>query len=245
MEEITIDVCGIKVNAISRGSNFDIRISRETAIDLLSTYPNLPFEIMCKEYGPDEDWIGMTADDLEYGGRNKATLNDEYQTFEIWHENKTIADLPNFPATKDNSNYTISSKWSVQDILHQAKEDEVIVTVDEAKEILHWIDNKHDASIGINWDVISTYISMFLHEHGRGDYQYGNVEYNGVEYTCRLIKDPIDKTIIIAPESLLKELQNEYGRSLTGCSLDKTIAHYSTPEEIILPDKELYNLIYK
>ena len=36
-------------------------------------------EIMCKEYGEDDDWVGIEADDYD----NILTSN-EYQTFEIW-----------------------------------------------------------------------------------------------------------------------------------------------------------------
>lgn len=64
-------------------------------------------------------------------------------------------------AAKYDSEYTIESGWSVDDVLYQAEEDEVELTEEEAKEILHWIDRKHDATIGINWDVISSYIWDF------------------------------------------------------------------------------------
>lgn len=54
----------------------------------------------------------------------------------------------------------ISIKWSYHDVLSQAKEDGEEITDEQAKEILAIIKHQHDASIGINWEVISTHISM-------------------------------------------------------------------------------------
>lgn len=59
----------------------------------------------------------------------------------------------------------ISIKWSTDDVLHQAKEDSVELTEEQAIEILEILDRKHDATIGINWDVISSHIDMYLHPY--------------------------------------------------------------------------------
>lgn len=78
-----------------KATNFDIRISKTAALALLKPLAD-PYiadgkmincildemdgiEIMCKEYGDDEDWIGMTFEDYE-------TLeeDEDYQTFELW-----------------------------------------------------------------------------------------------------------------------------------------------------------------
>lgn len=40
---------------------------------------DLSFEIMCKEYGEDEDWVQVLPEDLE------TLQGEEYQTFEIWN----------------------------------------------------------------------------------------------------------------------------------------------------------------
>lgn len=92
---------------VSEPTNFDHRITKEEAERLLTEFgDNLPFEIMCKEYGElvagdnmgmeededgddqdiegDPDWVGVMADDLE-GGK----LSDDYQTFEIWDDVNT------------------------------------------------------------------------------------------------------------------------------------------------------------
>ena len=36
--------------------------------------------IMCKEYGQDEDWVGIEPSDLDEDGK----LDEDWQTFELW-----------------------------------------------------------------------------------------------------------------------------------------------------------------
>ena len=48
--------------------------------------------------------------------------------------------------------------WCTEDVLHEAKELGVELTEDEADEILLHMEDKHDANIGISWDVIDVYI---------------------------------------------------------------------------------------
>jgi len=58
--------------------NFDISITKQQAKFLADGLYDeiLNFSIMCKEYGQDDDWVGMTfGDDFE---------DEEYNTFEIW-----------------------------------------------------------------------------------------------------------------------------------------------------------------
>jgi hypothetical protein len=60
-----------------RGESFDIKVTKsETEYLLLN---NVLEDIMCKEYGQDDDWIGVTKEDLDENGY----LDDEYKTFEI------------------------------------------------------------------------------------------------------------------------------------------------------------------
>jgi len=58
-------------------TNFNVRVSKEEAMDLLKAGVN--DIIMCKEYGEDEDWVALAPDEVE-------TIEDspEYQTFELW-----------------------------------------------------------------------------------------------------------------------------------------------------------------
>jgi hypothetical protein len=57
---------------------------------------------------------------------------------------------------------TIAIKWCTQDILWQADNLDVELTEDQADDILESLEHNHDATIGINWDVISFYIENYL-----------------------------------------------------------------------------------
>ena len=64
-----------------RPTNFDCRIDKYTVIFLLTHHifnDDALGQIMCREYGDDEDWQAVTADDIE------TIKGAEYKTFEIW-----------------------------------------------------------------------------------------------------------------------------------------------------------------
>lgn len=54
--------------------------------------------------------------------------------------------------------------WSADDILAKAKEMGATITKYEAIKILYNVGKYHDASIGINWDVIAFHIDEFILE---------------------------------------------------------------------------------
>ena len=60
-----------------KGENFDIKVTKSEAEYLLIN--NVLTDIMCKEYGEDDDWIGVTKEDLDDNGK----LDDDYTTLEI------------------------------------------------------------------------------------------------------------------------------------------------------------------
>jgi len=74
---------------IMKETNFDRRISRATALDLIKPInqpdrkgcvkDEIDITIMCKEYGDDDDWIGIEASDYD-----NIEADPTYQTFEIW-----------------------------------------------------------------------------------------------------------------------------------------------------------------
>ena len=83
-----------QVAILRRGTNFDYRISPEEAARLLREHGEaaLPFVVMCKEYGDDSDWVGMTEEDLNEKGEDRAGRFDEdYKTFETWADDKGAA----------------------------------------------------------------------------------------------------------------------------------------------------------
>lgn len=52
--------------------------------------------------------------------------------------------------------------WSTEDILGYAHEMNVDISEHDAEVILDNIYNFHDATIGVNWDVIGSHIDYFL-----------------------------------------------------------------------------------
>jgi hypothetical protein len=56
---------------------------------------------------------------------------------------------------------TIEIKWCTEDVLMQAENLDIKLTEDQADEILESLGDNHDATIGINWDVISFYIEDY------------------------------------------------------------------------------------
>lgn len=54
--------------------------------------------------------------------------------------------------------------WCVDDVLEECK----WLNREQAREVLHYLDNKHDATIGINWDTISHW-AEWLYPEGEAD----------------------------------------------------------------------------
>jgi hypothetical protein len=58
----------------------------------------------------------------------------------------------------------ISISWSIEDVLWRAKDTKVRITRKEASEVLGLMKKKHDALIGINWEVIDIWIEYVINE---------------------------------------------------------------------------------
>ena len=59
---------------------------------------------------------------------------------------------------------TLTIEWSTEDIISQAHHSMgVDLDIDQASEILEEVIDDHDASVGINWDVIEYHISESEH----------------------------------------------------------------------------------
>lgn len=61
-------------------------------------------------------------------------------------------------------NKTISITWSSDDVIYRADERGIHLTYDQANDILDILEKDHDATIGINWDVIDTVTDNYLNE---------------------------------------------------------------------------------
>ena len=76
-----------------QGTNFGWRLKPEEAARLMREHGyNLPFDIMCKEYGDDDDWVGMSPEDLNEDGEDRAGLFDaDYKTFEVYDSAQRVS----------------------------------------------------------------------------------------------------------------------------------------------------------
>lgn len=94
----TLTISGIIVHALSKGTNFDIRISGDEAARLIVNGSDGLFDIMCDEYGQDSDWVAVCADDLNEIG----FFDPEYSTLEIWLNHSVVpTDLSYLPEAID------------------------------------------------------------------------------------------------------------------------------------------------
>jgi hypothetical protein len=57
---------------------------------------------------------------------------------------------------------TIEIRWSTEDVIWQANNMDIELTEEQADAILENVDHYHDASIGINWDVVGVHIGMYM-----------------------------------------------------------------------------------
>jgi hypothetical protein len=74
---------------------------------------------------------------------------------------KICANVTDFESQNKESK-TIAIKWSTEDVLWQADNLDIELTKEQAEDILESLGENHDASIGINWDVIASYIEAFI-----------------------------------------------------------------------------------
>jgi len=56
----------------------------------------------------------------------------------------------------------IQISWCTEDVMFQAEIMGITLTEDQADAILDNIEHYHDASIGVNWDVIGAHINMYM-----------------------------------------------------------------------------------
>lgn len=64
---------------------------------------------------------------------------------------------------------TIAVRWGLEDVESQ-EDDENPLTEAERIDVLSLMDRKHDAEIGINWDVISCWIDYVISERVKNSY---------------------------------------------------------------------------
>jgi hypothetical protein len=60
----------------------------------------------------------------------------------------------------------IASIWMIEDVQGRAEESGYFLTDDECRDVLSYLNNKHDACIGINWDVIDYWVEVVVNDRG-------------------------------------------------------------------------------
>jgi len=65
---------------------------------------------------------------------------------------------------QDQKGNSISIIWTKDDVITKANDDGIVLTDSQARDILLQVEHYHDASIGINWDVIGCHIDGYLNK---------------------------------------------------------------------------------
>ncbi|HEY8929576.1 MAG TPA: hypothetical protein VIM55_10325 [Mucilaginibacter sp.] len=82
-KSIVVHIIEVTPHPTEKVTNFDIRIDKEEAERILRSFGyRRNFDIMCKEYGDDDEWVGLCPEDLD---SETGKLPENYQTFEIWY----------------------------------------------------------------------------------------------------------------------------------------------------------------
>jgi len=80
---IVVHIIEVKPHPTDMATNFHIRIEKAEAERILRNFGyRRNFDIMCKEYGDDKDWVSVCPEDLD---QETGKFPDNYQTFEIWY----------------------------------------------------------------------------------------------------------------------------------------------------------------
>lgn len=74
----------------------------------------------------------------------------------------TVAELIEHLQTYDSTQEIAYSLWFIEDIRQQAQDEGIEITDVQCVEILDRINRWHDATIGINWEVISCHIDSVI-----------------------------------------------------------------------------------
>lgn len=152
----------------------------------------------------------------------------------------------------DGQNQTFGNEWSLTDIVERANEKyEIELSNEDAVVIKNSICQTHDATIGINWDVIDNHILDFKENNELLDnaFEWQEIKFEGKVYNCRVIDDMehIIGSLLVAPEELEMALTATFRDNKNHSDyrlIHEQICYYATPEEMKLSDIDLYNLIY-
>ena len=106
---------------------------------------------------------GWHDDDSDSEGKTVAVVDLDTLKV-IWFDNRERGNemvLAAINEVKARPRQTIAIIWSVEDVAMKAHERGMAITNEEASEILSGIARRHDASIGVNWDVIDVWLDDY------------------------------------------------------------------------------------
>jgi hypothetical protein len=75
-----------------------------------------------------------------------------------------VAKLP-YAIQDFDDDTTVGIFWAIEDIIYTAEEMGYTLNEKQAKEVLEEAKHRHDASIGINWDVLQVHIDFYVEEN--------------------------------------------------------------------------------
>jgi len=147
---------------------------------------------------------------------------------------------------------TIVIKWTVEDVIQQGEDWEIYLTDNQAREVLQELKHAHDATIGINWDVIYWTIKAknfpFIPHVTSTD----TTEYKGIEYPCKdvviTIHGDVSKICVGTTELneiLLIDIEDSDSNNSEAQSIDDEFGFYVESEYFDFTDDDFAALVQK
>ena len=128
-----------------------------------------------KDYEDDLDYAKRVSQGAFIAGGINMKLNIEIETdnaaFDDW-ANKISGSIKNIGINVLNEStepdgWSITSKWSVEDIQYIAASQSLEISDADAMAVLKLVKRDFDANIGVNWEVLEYHLESYLNEKKR------------------------------------------------------------------------------
>jgi ribose 5-phosphate isomerase len=73
--------------------------------------------------------------------------------------------IENLSSSYKSDDHVAVAVWSIEDVMIQAKERGMKITKKQANDVLDFINDKQDATQGINWTIIDCVLDIFKVKH--------------------------------------------------------------------------------
>jgi len=87
----------------------------------------------------------------------------------LWRDKMKVKDLiERLQKEFDPDQEVCAPIWVGDDVIFHMKyvENEIVLTSEDAENIIGAMDYGHDATVGVNWDVLQCYIDSYISENG-------------------------------------------------------------------------------